>query len=177
MNEKEFQEKLEDQHRDHVIRSKEADRFRAQSLMVGTAGGGDSEITMRGINGDYLWGAYHPAEMIEIINQMAAAIGCHIAIKPREDFSSYREWKALTEEDYDHLNGHAPFPQVRQDTTGIGKGLLSKDRPFRVQNEQLKAELLAELKHELLESKEKEDVAAKKIVNKRSTKRSRTATE
>ena len=48
---------------------------------------------------------------------------------------------------------------------------------LQLQNEQLKAELLAELKHELLESKEKEDVAAKKIVNKRSTKRSRTATE
>jgi hypothetical protein len=48
-----------------------------------------------------------PVEVIELIHQLAANAGCHIAIKPRDDFSSWREWR-VTEAEKKHLNGHAP---------------------------------------------------------------------
>ena len=176
MTEEEYNDKLLGLHREEQLRSKEADRFRAQAITIGTSGGGGTEITLRGISGDYLWGVYHPAEVTEIIHQLAAAIGCHIAIKPRDDFASYREWKELTEEDHAHLQGWAPGPSMENGFCQNGRGLLSPDRPFRHQNDKIKAKLREEIRLELLdESKEKKNVATKKAVNKRSTKRSRAA--
>jgi hypothetical protein len=178
MTEEEYNEKLAELYREEALRSKQADKYRAQAVTIGTSGGGTTEITLRGVNGDYLWGVYHPAEVTEIIHQLAAAIGCHIALKPREDFASYREWKQLTEEDYEWLNGWAPGASTERGFSQNGRGALSADRPFRVQNEKLEARLREEIKLELLESQEKENVVAtKKTVNKRSPKRSRTTSK
>lgn len=67
--------------------------YRARSVTVGTAFGGITEIMMRG-NGDrFLWALMQPVEVVEFINQLAANIGCHIYIKPRDDFSSWRTWR------------------------------------------------------------------------------------
>lgn len=178
MTEEEYNEKLAELHREESLRSKQADKYRAQSVNIGTSGGGTTEIILRGVNGDYLWGVYHPAEVTEIIHQLAASIGCHIAIKPREDFASYREWKQPTEEDYAWLNGWAPGAYMERGFSQNGRGALSPDRPFRIQNEKLKEKLREEIKLELLESQEKENaVATKKAVNKRSAKRSRTTSK
>jgi hypothetical protein len=51
----------------------------------------------------------NPVEITELIHQLAANIGCHIAVKPRDDFASWREWR-VSEAEKKHLNGHAPFP-------------------------------------------------------------------
>jgi hypothetical protein len=67
---------------------------RARSITVGTCFGGTTEIMMRGNDGSVLWSPMQPVEVIEFIHQLAANIGCHIAIKPREDFASWRSWKA-----------------------------------------------------------------------------------
>lgn len=81
---------------------------RARSVTVGTAFGGTTEISMRGQNGSNLWCVMQPVEVIELIHQLAANAGCHIHIRPRDDFSSWREWR-VSEAEKKHLNGHVPF--------------------------------------------------------------------
>lgn len=81
---------------------------RSRSIMVGTAFGGITEISMRG-NGDrFLYCILQPVEVVELIHQLAANIGCHLFIKPRDDFSSWREWR-VSDAEKKHLNGHPPF--------------------------------------------------------------------
>jgi len=64
---------------------------RARSLAVGTAGGGVIELNMRGDFAN-LWYQMQPTEAIEIIGQLAAASGIEIAMRPRNDFASWRSW-------------------------------------------------------------------------------------
>lgn len=64
---------------------------RGRSLTVGTAGGGIIELCIRA---DYssLWYQIPPTEAVELIGQLAAAAGVEIAIRPRNDFASWRSW-------------------------------------------------------------------------------------
>lgn len=185
MTEEEFKEYQAAHQRKHQVRAMEQEAHRAQAITIGKTGACSTEITLRGVDGNYLFGVYHPAEVIELINQLSANIGCHIHIKPRDDFASYREWKELGEDDLAHLNGWAPFPEMVSNYPAIGKGALSLDRPFRFQDPKLLSEFKAKIEEQLklqaeaeAVSKEKENaVATKKAVNQRSTKRSRTATK
>jgi hypothetical protein len=65
---------------------------RARSVTVGTAFGGTIEISMR-VDGGSIWAILQPVEALELAHQIAAAAGCHVAMRPREDFGSWREWK------------------------------------------------------------------------------------
>jgi hypothetical protein len=115
---------------------------------------------MRGVNGRFLWNVYQPVEVVELINQLSASIGCHIAIQPRNDFASWRGWREISAEEKLRLNGFPPFQDQlthEQMQQGI-KAVESKE------NTNLGIE-------------EKENVATKKAVNKRSPKRSRTTTK
>jgi len=49
-----------------------------------------------------------PVEIIELIYQLSANIGFEARIKPRNDFSSWRDWK-VTANDRLHYGNHAPF--------------------------------------------------------------------
>lgn len=90
------------------LESRESNINRARSINVGTSFGGTTEVSMRG-NGDrFLYCVMQPVEVIELIHQLSANIGCHIALKPRDDFGSWREWR-VPEAEKKHLNGHAPF--------------------------------------------------------------------
>lgn len=64
---------------------------RARSFTIGTTTGGIIEVAMRG---DYanLWYLLQPVEAVEIINQLAAAAGLEIAMRPRQDFAVWRGW-------------------------------------------------------------------------------------
>ncbi len=84
---------------------------RARSVTVGTAFGGVTELAMRSSNGSHLWCIMQPVEVIEMIHQLAANIGCHIHIQPRKDFSSWRDWK-YTEEELEHYRGKQFYPGV-----------------------------------------------------------------
>jgi len=92
-----------------------ADLNRARSVTVGTAFGGVSEISMRSHSGQTIWCLMQPVEVIELVHQLAASVGCHIHMQPRKDFSSWRNWKH-TEEELAHYHkphalqgsGHAP---------------------------------------------------------------------
>jgi hypothetical protein len=84
---------------------------RARSVMVGTAFGGVSEISMRRPDGTVTFAILQPVEVVELINQMAASIGCHIHIQPRNDFASWRAWKH-SEEELAHFRGVQHQPGV-----------------------------------------------------------------
>lgn len=159
---KEIEAEIEKKAKLRHLKSLDQHDSRAQAVTIGTAGGGTTEITMRGTSGQFLWNVYQPVEVVELINQLAANIGCHIHIQPRNDFSSWRQWRELTEEDRNHLNGHPPFPNDLALSMNLGKSLASPKDRLRIEAAQ--------------KAKEQENaVATKKAVNKRSTKRSRTA--
>ena len=162
MNEKELQKELDRRHKLRQLETLEANETRAQSLTVGTAGGGTVEITMRSSSGKFLWNTYQPVEVIEFINQLAAGIGCHIHILPRNDFASWRDWK-VTPEELEHAAGPQP-----------SQALGFSPHPKPLGWEEYTAGTAPKIMPPTEKGQEKENVAIKKAVNKRSTKRSRT---
>jgi hypothetical protein len=101
---------------------------RARSITVGTAFGGTTEIGMRCNDGRFVWSLMQPVEVIELIHQLAANVGCHINLAPRRDFSSWRDWR-VSEEERLHLNGHPPFPNDMALHMGVGKQLGYENLP------------------------------------------------
>lgn len=109
MNKKDFEEfqraiQLQQQQNDLA-----ASQHRARSVTVGTAFGGVTELMMRKHDGSITWATMQPVEVMELIHQLSAGIGCHIHIQPRQDFASWRGWKTETAEELERLNGHPPF--------------------------------------------------------------------
>jgi hypothetical protein len=154
MNKKEFQKELAERQQQAQLTSLEANKNRAQAVSIGMSGSGTTEITMRGQDGTFLWNCYQPVQVTEFIHQLAASIGCHIHIQPRNDFASWREWREHSEQEKLHLNGFPPFAEEMLGRA-LQLGLTSPQEQTSVM--------------------ENENVATKKAVNKRSTKRTRTS--
>tara|TARA_R110002126_G_scaffold4598_1_gene24280 strand:- start:1265 stop:1693 length:429 start_codon:yes stop_codon:yes gene_type:complete len=142
MTEKEIEEELARKQKMIRLSQLNAEDCRAQTLSIGNAGGGTSEITMRSTSGTFLWNTYQPAEVIEFIHQLAANIGCHIHIAPREDFASWRNW--------DSTATWAPFPSINQENK----------HKLGARNEELPEKL----------QEDENEMATKKAINKRSFK-------
>lgn len=160
MTEEELEEALASRQRIRQLETLETNASRAQAIAVGTSGGGTTEITMRGVSGKFLWNVYQPVEVVELINQLAANIGCHIQIVPRNDFASWRDWKVSPEE-LAHARGEQALP-------GVGFPPFSNDiSPHQKIGKEKNDPVLAE----------KKNVATKKTVNKRTLKRSRAVTK
>lgn len=79
---------------------------RSRSLTVGTSFGGTIEVSMRG---DYasLYALLQPVEVVELIEQLAASAGLQVALRPKQDFASWRGWNANVEDRY--WIGSAPW--------------------------------------------------------------------
>jgi len=105
-DQKEFQRRLTQQQNEDDIA---ANLHRARSVTVGTAFGGVTELMMRKNDGSVVWAVLQPVEVMELIHQLSANIGCHINVQPRNDFASWRNWKAETPQELLSLNGHPPF--------------------------------------------------------------------
>jgi hypothetical protein len=170
MNDKELKKELDRRNKLRQLEVLEANDTRAQSITVGTAGGGTTEITMRSASGRFLWNTYQPVEIIELIHQLSANVGCHLQLVPRQDFGAWRDWK-VTPEELAHARGVQHMP-------GVGFS------PFPKYDEQEYLNNGANMPHpdeqagrQKVEHKEQENVATKKAVNKRSTKRSRTSSK
>lgn len=84
-------QKIHDLYEENEYYNIKANQTRARSLTVGTAAGGIIEVGMRGDFG-HLWYLLQPTEAVEIIGQLAAAAGIEIAMRPRQDFASWRSW-------------------------------------------------------------------------------------
>jgi hypothetical protein len=153
------------------VENVESNINRSRSITVGTAFGGTTEITMRG-NGDrFLYSIMQPVEVLELIHQLAANIGCHIAIKPRDDFGSWREWR-VPDAEKKHLNGHPPFVNDMAVFQRLGAIGFNQE-----QAEATMEEWLSQKEYEYVnggatikKEKSNEKVATKKTVNRRSSK-------
>lgn len=96
MNQRDIDKALKARHAKFSIESMEGEYNRARSVAVGTAFGGVTEVGMRANTGAYVWCLLQPTEVTELIHQLAANIGCHISIQPRQDFGSWRKWNETT---------------------------------------------------------------------------------
>jgi hypothetical protein len=155
------------------------DTNRARAVSVGTAFGGTSEIVMRGDSGNHLYCYMQPVEVLELIHQLAANIGCHLAIQPREDFASWRNWHVPADE-RKRLGAHAPFVSDMALFSNKGSSGETPAPELLGSNTYIEASsvnvLTDQEKKHVSVSVEKigdrdEVMATKKIINKRSTKR------
>ena len=102
-----------------------ANTTRGRVIAVGNAFGGMTEVSIRGEANHNLWVLMQPAEVIELIHTLSSNIGCHINIKPRKDFASWRGWKANGKEEELAWGtawqggGYAPHPTL-EDEAKIG---------------------------------------------------------
>jgi len=110
MKKKQFETHMQDIEREMSAENRVGDLSRARSVSVGTSFGGVTEIIMRG-NSGYMWTPMQPVEVIELIHQLAANVGCHLQLTPRKDFASWRDWK-YTDEELLHYRGHQVEPGV-----------------------------------------------------------------
>lgn len=84
---------------------------RARGFSVGTSFGGVTEISMRRADGGFTYAILQPVEVVELIHQLAANVGCHLQLAPRRDFAAWRDWK-YTEAELAHYRGVQPLPGV-----------------------------------------------------------------
>lgn len=87
----ETRRRIQEIYEENELASLEQTKTRGRSIMIGNAGGGIIEICIRG---DYatLWHQLPPTEVVELIGQLAAASGIEIAMRPKNDFSTWRSW-------------------------------------------------------------------------------------
>ena len=87
----ETRQRIQEIYEENELAALEQTKTRGRSIMVGNAGGGIIEICIRG---DYttLWHQLPPTEVVELIGQLAAASGIEIAMRPKNDFSTWRSW-------------------------------------------------------------------------------------
>lgn len=175
MKKTEAARKLQEIERTMQVESRMGDLNRARSVTVGTVFGGTTELLMRGDGGRHLWVLMQPVEVIELIHQLAANVGCHINLKPRDDFSSWREWR-VSEAEKLHLNGHAPHSNDMAVFQQLGAANFDQGAA-----EQIVAQNLAQQEYEYVngaartkkrkkESSNESTMAAKKSTNRRSAK-------
>lgn len=97
---------------------------RARSFTVGTTTGGIIEVGMRGDFAN-LWYLLQPVEAVEIINQLAAAAGLEIAMRPKQDFSTWRGWDTSLPPSV-HWVGAAPW-QLSNEQRGELEAIKAKN--------------------------------------------------
>lgn len=151
-----------------------ASQTRARSVNVGTCFGGTTELSMRLDNGVSVWSPMQPVEVVELIHQLAANIGCHIALKPRDDFSSWREWR-VSEAEKKHLNGHAPFVNDMAVFQKLGASGFDQARAeAAVAHDLSHKEYVYVNRSARIKEQKNETVATKKTVGRKRAKRSAT---
>ena len=74
--------------------SMKQNRNRARSITVGTAFGGIVEVGMRS-DAASVYAQIQPTEGVELIEQLAAGLGIEIAMRPKQDFASWRGWEDI----------------------------------------------------------------------------------
>lgn len=102
----EHDEKIDALQAELDLLDRKADLCRARSYSVGSAFGGSTELNMRSVHGT-IWAILQPVETIELIHQLAANVGCHMQLMPRQDFSSWRGWE-MSKEELEHYRGLNP---------------------------------------------------------------------
>lgn len=175
MKKKDKNNKIDDIYNRQEVDNLEATLNRARSITVGTCFGGTTEVMMRDSAGRVMWSPMQPVEVVELIHQLAANIGCHINLVPRNDFASWRNWN-YTKEELEHYRGvqylpgvgHAPHVNDMAPHKDIGR----LTEQLQTENNQLLDNNSVKVSKE--ETKD-ETLATKKNINRRTTKRSSTS--
>lgn len=155
------------------LENREGDLNRARSVTVGTCFGGTTELMMRSNDGRTIWSPMQPVEVIELIHQLAANVGCHIQLKPRDDFSSWREWR-VSDAEKKHLNGQPPFVSDMAHVHQLGTTSFDQAHAEAIVQETLSQKEFLNVNGAAVRAPKKEQenvVATEKTVNRRSTKR------
>jgi hypothetical protein len=129
--ESKIREKINQIYEENELANLMANKNRARSITVGTAFGGAVEISMRGDYHD-LWAVIQPVEAVELIEQLASGIGLQIAMRPRQDFATWRGWNVDAQDRY--WAGAAEW-QIEQASTAHRKMLeLEKEQKYLLPN-------------------------------------------
>jgi hypothetical protein len=94
-----IKEKINEIYQENEYANLVQNKNRSRSITVGTAFGGAVEISMRG---DYhnLWAILQPVEVVELIEQLSSGVGLQVAMRPKQDFASWRGWNVDIEDRY-----------------------------------------------------------------------------
>ena len=90
----EMRQKIHDLCEENEYYSIKQNRNRARSITFGTAIGGVVEVNMRS-DGGSVYAQMQPTEAIELIEQLAAGVGVEIAMRPKQNFASWRGWEEV----------------------------------------------------------------------------------
>jgi hypothetical protein len=139
----ETRQKIHEIYEENEYASLKQNQSRARALTIGNTTGGIIEVSMRG-DFSHLWYSLHPVEAVEIIEQLAAAAGLQVAMRPKQDFTSWRSWDT-TIPGSAHWLGAAPW-QLSDEQ----REYLTEVRAKNVQaiEESKKVEALEEAKNE-----------------------------
>lgn len=113
-------QKIQELYEENELASLQQNQTRARSFSIGSATGGIVEVSMRG-DFSNLWYLLQPVEAVEIINQLAAAAGIEVAMRPRQDFASWRSWDTSLPPSV-HWMGSAPWQlndEARQELEAV----------------------------------------------------------
>ena len=88
---KTHQKRMQELEENFQFNSLKSNVNRARSITVGTAFGGVVEISLR-TDTNVFFAQLQPTEAVEIIEQLASACGLQIAMRPKQDFSAWRDW-------------------------------------------------------------------------------------
>lgn len=97
--ESKIRKKINKFYEENELANLESNKNRARSFTVGTAFGGILEVSMRS-DYNHMWCILQPVEAVEFIEQLAAAAGLQVALRPKQDFSSWRGWNVETDNKY-----------------------------------------------------------------------------
>lgn len=101
-------------------------RNRARSITVGTSYGGVIEIALRN-EFNTMWTIMQPVEVIEFIESAAAAVGVEIAMRPKQNFTSWRGWNYDGEQPAFFGKG-SPYPTLEDSELDYTRNLLEEAR-------------------------------------------------
>lgn len=93
----ELRKKIQESYEQNELDSILSTRNRARSITVGTAFGGVCEVTLRSET-HFLYAQIQPTEVVELIEQLAAGIGVDIAMRPKQNFASWRGWEEVIDQ-------------------------------------------------------------------------------
>ena len=99
-----MREKIHDLCEENEYHAVKQNRYRARSITVGTAFGGVVEVNVRS-DAASVFAQMQPTEAIELIEQLAAGVGIEIAMRPKQNFASWRGWEEV-------IGNNVPMNQI-----------------------------------------------------------------
>jgi hypothetical protein len=140
----EMREKIHSIHEENEFKSIMDNRNRSRSITVGTAFGGTIEIVMRN-EFHVLYTLLQPVEAVEIMEQIAAGCGIEIAMRPKQNFTSWRGWSIDDNNPDCYMKGSAPWQLEGQE---FSKKLqaVREDMQLEIEKARIQVQLEKELK-------------------------------